>query len=58
MRTQNLTSDQDSTLTDCEDFGGKAGEAAEMVKELDGKLSEAKDEIEQLKEQVKELENK
>lgn len=49
VRTQNLTVAQDKILKQCEDFGGVAAEAAEMVAELDEKLSIALIEIESLK---------
>ena len=48
MACSNTTAQQDHVLSACEDFGGKAAEAAEIAEELDGKLSEALHKIEVL----------
>ena len=49
MRLSNCSSSQDEILTECEEFGGKAAEAAEIAEELNTKLDEANAEIEELK---------
>jgi len=53
MRTANLTTQQDNILTECENFGGKAREVAEMASELDDSLTEALDKIEELEKELK-----
>ena len=55
MRTDNLSASDDGTLTVCENFGGAAGDAAEICKKLDKALTEALAKIETLEQQVAEL---
>ena len=57
MRLSNCDAAQDAILTECEAFGGKAAEAAEIADILNAKIEEAEAEIEELKTKVKELEN-
>lgn len=52
MRTKNCSADQDSILTDCESFGGRALEAAEIAQELDTALTEALDKINELEKET------
>ena len=49
MRLSNTTGDQDAIIDACEDFGGKALQAAEIAEELDERLTEANNQIEELK---------
>lgn len=48
MRLQHTTADQDKILSICEDFGGRAAEAAEIAAELDDKLDKAHERIKEL----------
>lgn len=57
MRLKNCNGDQDSILTDCESFGGRAAKAAEIAQDLDNQLSKANDQIADLENQVKEMKN-
>ena len=52
MRLQHTSPSQDAILADCEKFGGKAAEAAEIAEELDNQLIEADDKIETLRSEV------
>ena len=54
MRTDNLSASDDATLTVCENFGGAAGDAAEICKKLDTELTEALAKIETLETQISE----
>jgi len=58
MKLQNTTTTQDATLTECEAFGGKAAEAAEIAQDLDNKLNEANAKIESLRAEVDRLTNR
>ena len=58
MKTKNGTGDQDNILTECQDFGGKASEAAEVAADFDRQLDIALGEIERLKEEIAELKAK
>ena len=55
MRLQHTSGDQDSILTDCESFGGKAAEAAEVAEALDNQLIALDAQIEALESQIKDL---
>ena len=58
MRLNNTTPSQDSILTECDSFGGKAAEAVEIAKDLDNQLTnqltEAKNKIEELEQVIRE----
>jgi len=55
VRTGNATTEQDRILQDCQDFGGKAADAAEIALELDDKLSGEMNITELLKQEIREL---
>jgi len=55
---QNTTSAEDRVISQCVAFGGVAEELATITQWLDDKLSEANDQIIDLKAQVKELEER
>jgi len=52
MRLTHTTSAQDTVLEACENFGGEAAACAEIAQELDSKLSDAIDKIEDLQQQL------
>lgn len=45
MQLQNTTSTQDRILGQCEEFGGKSAEAAQIAQSLDERLQETKEEL-------------
>ena len=55
MRLRNCNGGQDAILTECESFGGKAAEAAEVAEDLDSQLVEALDRIAELEKENEQL---
>jgi len=55
---KNTTKSEDRVISQCVAFGGVAEELATITQWLDDKLSEANDQIIDLKAQVKELEER
>ena len=55
MRLKNTSPSQDNILSECEAFGGKAAEGAEVAQELDNLLSIAVEKTNELDSTIKEL---
>ena len=57
MTNDHTTKTEDEILTICENFGGAAADAAEIVERLDGEITKCDKQIGELEAEIEELNN-